>query len=172
MPDNKAAWSVASKQQPLEVKPAPYTTPGENEIVIKTLAVAMNPIDWVKQEMGDIVFQWVTYPILPLSLLKPRMTWTNALYSYIANLANFQVLFYLPIYFQPSTASRLLRAASTPFRVRNRCLRGRSVFTTSVVGSSLGVYPRFRGRDLSEVFLRGSIYPALFTSLVRRLVDP
>ncbi|KAK9430285.1 hypothetical protein V1505DRAFT_371757, partial [Lipomyces doorenjongii] len=72
------------------------------------------------------------------------MTWTNALYSYIANLANFQVLFYLPIYFQPSTASRLLRAASTPFRVRNRCLRGRSVFTTSVVGSSLGVYPRFR----------------------------
>jgi len=72
--------------------------------------------------------------MLPLSLLQPRMTWTNALYGYTcvpmycayllaqlvvlpltrptsgsshnANLANFQVLSYLPSNSSPSMASR------------------------------------------------------------------
>ncbi|KAL3442938.1 hypothetical protein BJX65DRAFT_312399 [Aspergillus insuetus] len=38
--------------------------------------------------------------MVPLDLLKPRVVWTNALYGWIANLANFQVLFYFPIYFE------------------------------------------------------------------------
>ncbi|KAK9778874.1 hypothetical protein SCAR479_04110 [Seiridium cardinale] len=38
--------------------------------------------------------------LMPLNLLKPRTTWTNVLYCYMINAALFQVMFYLPIYFQ------------------------------------------------------------------------
>jgi NADPH:quinone reductase-like Zn-dependent oxidoreductase len=47
MPSNAAAWLVA-KHAKLEVKSAPYTSPREDEIVIKNHAVAINPIDWMK----------------------------------------------------------------------------------------------------------------------------
>jgi NADPH:quinone reductase-like Zn-dependent oxidoreductase len=64
MPSNTAAWLTASKAYPLEVKPAPYTPPGEHEIVIKNGAVAINPADWLKQDMGDFMFSWVKYPFV------------------------------------------------------------------------------------------------------------
>jgi len=38
--------------------------------------------------------------IVALKILKPRLTWTNALYAYFTNAANYQMIFYLPIYFQ------------------------------------------------------------------------
>ncbi|KAJ5205193.1 hypothetical protein N7472_001641 [Penicillium cf. griseofulvum] len=38
--------------------------------------------------------------MVPLRLLKPRMTWANALWCYISNSSFYQVMFYLPIYFQ------------------------------------------------------------------------
>ncbi|KAF2679050.1 MFS gliotoxin efflux transporter glia [Lentithecium fluviatile CBS 122367] len=38
--------------------------------------------------------------MVPLKLLKPRMTWTNVLYSFTSNSALYQIMFYLPIYFQ------------------------------------------------------------------------
>ncbi|KAF2496441.1 MFS gliotoxin efflux transporter glia [Lophium mytilinum] len=41
-----------------------------------------------------------TRAMVPLRLLKPRVVWANALYCYISNAADFQVIFYLPIYFQ------------------------------------------------------------------------
>ena len=53
MPLNKAAWLTASKANPLEVKPAPYTSPRENEIVVRNCAVAINPADWSKQDVGE-----------------------------------------------------------------------------------------------------------------------
>ena len=37
MPINTAAWQTAPKVKPLEVKSAPYTSPRENEIVIKNV---------------------------------------------------------------------------------------------------------------------------------------
>ncbi|KAJ7895197.1 putative MFS transporter [Mycena olivaceomarginata] len=45
-----------------------------------------------------VITEWLqgAYAMVPLSLLKPRIAWTNA----FSNLADFQVLFYLPIYFQ------------------------------------------------------------------------
>ncbi|TVY27454.1 Dehydrocurvularin exporter [Lachnellula hyalina] len=57
---------------------------------------------WVVLTIAFVITEWCSgaYAMVPLSLLKPRMTWTNALYGYIENCANFQVLFYLPIYFQ------------------------------------------------------------------------
>jgi NADPH:quinone reductase-like Zn-dependent oxidoreductase len=63
MPSNAAAWLVAPKT-PLEVKSAPYTSPGKNEMVINNHAVAINPIDYIKQDMGDMVFGWIKYPFI------------------------------------------------------------------------------------------------------------
>ncbi len=61
MPMNTAAWLVA-KQTKIEVKPAPYTHPHEGEIVVKNHAVAINPLDWIIQVAGNIVFSWIKYP--------------------------------------------------------------------------------------------------------------
>lgn len=64
MPSNQAAWLTAKSVKPLEVKSAPYTPPGENEIVVKNGAVAINPIDWLKQILGDLLFSWIKYPFV------------------------------------------------------------------------------------------------------------
>jgi len=63
MPTNTAAW-LGAKQAKLEVKPAPYTPPRENEIVVKNHAVAINPVDWIIQVAGNIVYRWITYPFV------------------------------------------------------------------------------------------------------------
>ena len=63
MPSNTAAWLNGPKA-PLEVKTAPYTSPGKNEIVIKTAAVAINPIDYIKQDLGKMVYPWIKYPFI------------------------------------------------------------------------------------------------------------
>jgi len=60
---NKAAWLVA-KQTKLQVKTAPYTPPRANEIVVKNVAVSINPIDWIKQCAGNFLFSWVKYPFV------------------------------------------------------------------------------------------------------------
>ena len=64
MPPNKAAWLIELKQHPLEVKPAPYTSPNENQIVVKTGAVAINPADWGLQNLGLEMFSWIKYPTI------------------------------------------------------------------------------------------------------------
>ena len=63
MPTNTAAWLVA-KQTKLEVKSAPYPHPHEGEIVVRNHAVAINPLDWVIQVAGNIVFSWIKYPFI------------------------------------------------------------------------------------------------------------
>ncbi len=63
MPDNSAAW-VKAKQARLEVKPAPYTPPRPNEIVVRNYAVAINPIDWILQSIGSIIYPWIKYPFI------------------------------------------------------------------------------------------------------------
>lgn len=52
MPANSAAWLTAKKKTPLEIGPAPYTAPRENEVVIKNGAVAINPVDWKLQYLA------------------------------------------------------------------------------------------------------------------------
>ncbi|EFQ91374.1 hypothetical protein CFE70_002639 [Pyrenophora teres f. teres 0-1] len=61
-PTNRAAWLIGKQVHPLVVSEAPYTHPGENEVVVKTGAVAINPIDSMKQLMGDNMMGWVKYP--------------------------------------------------------------------------------------------------------------
>jgi len=46
----------------LEVRPAPYTRPGVGEIVVRNRAIAVNPLDEVKQATGSMMFGWLPYP--------------------------------------------------------------------------------------------------------------
>ncbi|KAI9869828.1 MAG: hypothetical protein M1830_005050, partial [Pleopsidium flavum] len=64
MPSNQAAWLTAKSATPLEVKKAQYTAPGENEIVVRNAAVAINPLDWIKQGTGDMMCSWIKYPFV------------------------------------------------------------------------------------------------------------
>ena len=63
MPSNTAAWLNGAKI-PLEVKTAPYTSPGPDEIVIQNAAIAINPIDHIKQDLGKMVYGWIKYPFI------------------------------------------------------------------------------------------------------------
>ena len=64
MPPNQAAWLTAKSVRPMKVRAAPYTSPNENEIVVKNGAVAINPIDGFKQIVGDRLFSWIKYPFI------------------------------------------------------------------------------------------------------------
>lgn len=61
-PYNSAAWLMGTKVKPLKVGPAPYTSAKSGELVIRNRAVAINPVDRMKQEMGDVLYGWVKYP--------------------------------------------------------------------------------------------------------------
>jgi NADPH:quinone reductase-like Zn-dependent oxidoreductase len=61
MPTNSAAW-LDAPYGALVVRPAPYTSPGAGEIVIRNRAVAVNPLDIVKQSTGNLMYGWLPYP--------------------------------------------------------------------------------------------------------------
>ena len=63
MPTNTAAWILA-KQAKLEVRPASYTSPRDNEIVVKNHAVAINPLEWIIQIAGNLLYTWLKYPFV------------------------------------------------------------------------------------------------------------
>ncbi|MCJ1382751.1 hypothetical protein MMC17_005864 [Xylographa soralifera] len=72
------------------------TKPWNNGSVIATLVL------WI---FFNIIFVVVesfqgAHAIVPLRLVKPRVTWSNVLWSFISNSVLYQALFYLPIYFQ------------------------------------------------------------------------
>ena len=45
MASNTAAWLMAHRARPFEIKAAPLGTPEENQILLKNHAIAINPID-------------------------------------------------------------------------------------------------------------------------------
>ena len=61
LPANSAAWLTAPHAQ-LEIKDAPYTRPGDDQIVVRGHAVAVNPLDWITQAAGDLTYRWLSYP--------------------------------------------------------------------------------------------------------------
>jgi NADPH:quinone reductase-like Zn-dependent oxidoreductase len=61
MPVNTAAWLPAKYAQ-LQVGPAPYPTPGADQVVVRSRAVAVNPLDWVIQVAGPFAYRWLRYP--------------------------------------------------------------------------------------------------------------
>jgi NADPH:quinone reductase-like Zn-dependent oxidoreductase len=60
-PTNAAAWLPAPHAK-LEVKDAPYTPPGDDQIVVRGHAVAVNPLDWITQVAGNLTYRWLSYP--------------------------------------------------------------------------------------------------------------
>lgn len=65
MPSNTAAWLTIQQAKFLEVKAAPYTSPKENEVVIKNHALAINPVDNIlKQQGSSTAFPWLKYPLV------------------------------------------------------------------------------------------------------------
>lgn len=64
MPSNRAAYQPAQKAPSLEVRDAPYTAPDADKLVIRTKAAAINPIDWLIQTRGDIMFTHLNYPFV------------------------------------------------------------------------------------------------------------
>ncbi len=63
MPTNTAAWLVSAKSQ-LEVGPAPYTPPAANQVVVANRAVSVNPVDWMLQLVGHVIFPWIKPPFV------------------------------------------------------------------------------------------------------------
>ncbi|WP_326954079.1 zinc-binding alcohol dehydrogenase family protein [Amycolatopsis sp. NBC_01286] len=61
MTTNTAAW-INGRHARLEVGPAPYTSPGTDQIVIRNQAVAINPLDWIIQAAGNLAYRWLRYP--------------------------------------------------------------------------------------------------------------
>ena len=61
---NAAAYLTASKARPLEVASAPYSAPGHGEVTVRNHAVAINPIDRLKQEKGNFLYSWLKYPAI------------------------------------------------------------------------------------------------------------
>ncbi|GAA2533644.1 zinc-binding alcohol dehydrogenase family protein [Winogradskya humida] len=61
MPTNTAAW-INAKHARLEVGPAPYPRPGDDQIVVRNHAVAINPLEWIIQVEGTLTYNWLKYP--------------------------------------------------------------------------------------------------------------
>ncbi len=61
MPTDTAAW-LASSAADLTVGPAPRTAPRDGEVAIRVRAVAINPLDTMKQHMGDLMYRWLPHP--------------------------------------------------------------------------------------------------------------
>ncbi|CAJ0543735.1 Ff.00g039000.m01.CDS01 [Fusarium sp. VM40] len=61
---NKAAYVLSPNGPTIEVKSAPVPQPGPGELLVRTQAVAINPVDAVKQSMGNMMFEWLTYPLI------------------------------------------------------------------------------------------------------------
>ena len=59
--DNQALW-LESRRGTLRVGPAPYPTPGHGEIVVRTRAVALNPVDAVPALARRFVYPWLRHP--------------------------------------------------------------------------------------------------------------
>ncbi len=63
MTENTALW-LSSNRAPLTVGPAPYTSPGAGEIVVRTRALAVNPMDRLTQTVGGLVTPYLLYPFV------------------------------------------------------------------------------------------------------------
>lgn len=63
MTSSQALW-LNTKHGELAVGPAPETAPGADEIVVRNHAVAMNPVDWIIQSLGDVMMPWLRYPFV------------------------------------------------------------------------------------------------------------
>jgi NADPH:quinone reductase-like Zn-dependent oxidoreductase len=59
-PTNLAA-RIPDKHGQLVIESAPYTHPGPGQIVVRNHAVAINPLDWIIQVEGNLLYGWLNY---------------------------------------------------------------------------------------------------------------
>jgi NADPH:quinone reductase-like Zn-dependent oxidoreductase len=57
-PDNRAAFLTSTRQKPLEIRSATYTSPGANQILIRNRAIGINHIDWKIQDHEFAPFKY------------------------------------------------------------------------------------------------------------------
>ncbi|GLA32383.1 hypothetical protein AnigIFM63326_011527 [Aspergillus niger] len=58
MTENAAAWITAPAEYPFKIQNAAKPKPGPGEVVIKNVAVAINPVDWKIQSLGRYLNQY------------------------------------------------------------------------------------------------------------------
>ena len=56
-----AAWQ-RKVGAPFEVGPADTPAPGPDDILVRNRAIAINPVDWILQDMA--IFPWLEYPAI------------------------------------------------------------------------------------------------------------
>ncbi|TLD18381.1 hypothetical protein PspLS_10066 [Pyricularia sp. CBS 133598] len=66
-PTNKAALLLSARANPMPVEAVDYLTVGDGELIIKVAGVALNPIGWMPQALGDHLFNWLQYPFIVVS---------------------------------------------------------------------------------------------------------
>lgn len=64
MPDHSALW-LPAKRSSFAVGSNTYARPQPDEIVVRNRAVAVNPVDRLLPTIGDFVFPWLQYPVVP-----------------------------------------------------------------------------------------------------------
>jgi NADPH:quinone reductase-like Zn-dependent oxidoreductase len=62
VPPTHLAARILRKHGQLEVESTPATPPGPGQVVVRNHAVAINPLDWIIQVEGNLLYGWLTYP--------------------------------------------------------------------------------------------------------------
>lgn len=63
-PTNHAAYLPSRLASSLSVSTAPYTPATADTLVVRVRAVAINPVDWLIQRRGNLMFTWLEYPFI------------------------------------------------------------------------------------------------------------
>jgi len=63
MTENTALW-VNAKRADFTLGPAPFTQPQAREVLVRTRAIAVNPMDRLVQSVGDVMTPWLEYPFI------------------------------------------------------------------------------------------------------------
>lgn len=64
MPPSNMAAVLVAKGEPLQLQESTYTLPRDDELVVKNMAVAINPYDYIIQDVANIVVSWVKLPFV------------------------------------------------------------------------------------------------------------
>jgi len=60
-PANKAAYLLSARAESFQVQDTPYTSAGEGQLVIKNVAIGINPVEW---KIQDHALLPVNYPVI------------------------------------------------------------------------------------------------------------
>ena len=64
MPDQNTALWLPKRGARFEVSPAPSTPPGPDQVVVRTRALAVNPVDGLSGFLYRVILPWLTFPAI------------------------------------------------------------------------------------------------------------